>query len=430
MRGGRLFSYSFARGRETALGVRGRPYLGALLFIGEAPWWLSSWCWWCFWSLRRSPSKSGAIARTVPVALALAPPLRGFYLATKPLVDVFNWLGNLVLRPFGIPPASEAGHAPHSEDELRTLLRESREGGLIQGEEQRLSDAALVFGDRRAREVMTPRSEIDFVTTDRTPREAAELAMTGGHTRLPLSEPDRGLEGTIGFVNAKDLLRVAFGAAEDDLRELARPIARVAESTRLDEVLREMRHDRRHMALVLDEHGTVVGLITIEDILEELVGEIEDEFDPRERELIRPEDGSLWIDGSAPVRMVAERLRVPDESPHEATIGGHLIEVLGRVPEEGEVVHFGRAPLEVAEVDDTRIVALRGRSEFLNQVDREDRVLSSRHAGDRRPPAPLARAAARPARRALRGAAAAPARHRLGARGRRRARRAVRPARA
>jgi CBS domain containing-hemolysin-like protein len=299
--------------------------------------------------------KSGAIARTVPVALALAPPLRGFYLATKPLVDVFNWLGNLVLRPFGIPPASEAGHAPHSEDELRTLLRESREGGLIQGEEQRLSDAALVFGDRRAREVMTPRSEIDFVTTDRTPREAAELAMTGGHTRLPLCEPDRGLEGTIGFVNAKDLLRVAFGAAEDDLRELARPIARVAESTRLDEVLREMRHDRRHMALVLDEHGTVVGLITLEDVLEEIVGEIEDEFDPEEREPIRRDGGDTVIAGWAPVRLVEEHLGLELEGHHEATIGGLILEQLGRLPEPGEEVEIGGARFEVIAAKDAQI---------------------------------------------------------------------------
>jgi CBS domain containing-hemolysin-like protein len=303
--------------------------------------------------------KSGAIARTVPIALALAPPLRFFYLATKPVVDLLNGLGNLVLRPFGIPPASEAGHAPHSEDELRALLRESREGGLIERDEERVSEAALVFGDRRAREVMTPRSDIDYVVTDQSPRDAAATAMDSGHTRLPLSDPDRGLEATVGFVNAKDLLRVAFGTAPDDLRELARPIARVAESTRLDEVLREMRHDRRHLALVLDEHGTVVGLITLEDILEELVGEIEDEFDPRVRELIRREGDGLWIDGSAPVRLVAEYLRVPDESPHEATISGHLIDALGRVPEPGEVVHFGRAPLEVIEVDDTRIVALR-----------------------------------------------------------------------
>ena len=303
--------------------------------------------------------KSAAISRTVPVALALAPLMRAFYLATKPLVDLFNGLGNLVLKPFGIPPASEAGHAPHSEDELRLLLRESREGGLIERDEQRLSEAALVFGDRRAREVMTPRHRIDYVTTTDTLSEVAEKAIRSGHTRLPLCEPDRGLEGAIGFINVKDLLPIAFGRTEVDLRSLARPIARVAESSRVDEVLREMLRDRRHLALVLDEHGTVVGLITLEDILEELVGEIEDEFDPRTRELMRVEEGALRIDGAAPLRSVAERLGARVEGPHEATVGGHLIDDLGRVPEPGEIVYLGGVQLQVVSVDDTRITALR-----------------------------------------------------------------------
>jgi CBS domain containing-hemolysin-like protein len=304
--------------------------------------------------------KSAAISRTVPVALMLAPLMRGFYLATKPVVDLFNFMGNLVLKPFGIPPAAEAGHAPHSEDELRDLLRESREGGMIEGDEQQLSEAALVFGDRRAREVMTPRWDIVFATTDESPRDVAEKAMHSGHTRVPLCERERGLEGAVGFVNAKDLLRVAFGEAEGvDLRRLARPIARVAESERLDEVLREMRRDRRHLALVLDEHGTVVGLITLEDILEELVGEIEDEFDPRTRELVRPDGDGLRIDGAAPLRLVAERLGFAIEAPHESTIGGYVVELLGRVPAPGETVHIDGAALEVLEVDDTRVAALR-----------------------------------------------------------------------
>jgi CBS domain containing-hemolysin-like protein len=305
--------------------------------------------------------KSAAIARTAPLALVLAPPMRAFYLATKPLVDVFNGLGNLVLKPFGIPPASEAGHAPHSEDELRELLRESREGGLIDREEQQLSEAALVFGDRRARELMTPRSGIDAVTTDQSARAIAGRAMETGHTRLPLCDAGAGLEDALGFINAKDLLGVAFGREDVDVREIARPLARVAESTRVDEVLRAMRRDRRHLALVLDEHGTVVGLITLEDILEEIVGEIEDEFDPRSRELIRPEGDGLRIDGGAPLRLVAERLAIAIDGPHEATIGGHVAERLGRLPAPEEVVDVGGVELEVVGVDGTRITALRTR---------------------------------------------------------------------
>jgi CBS domain containing-hemolysin-like protein len=303
--------------------------------------------------------KSAAISRTAPIALALAPPMRAFYFVTKPLVDAFNGLGNLVLKPFGIPPASEAGHAPHSEDELRTLLRESREGGLIEQDEQQLSEAALVFGDRRAREVMTPRAEIDYVSTDQTPREIAEKAMQSGHTRLPLVEAGQGLEDAVGFINAKDLLRVAFGRDEPDVRSLARPLALVPESSRLDAVLRAMRRDRRHLALVLDEHGTVVGLVTLEDILEELVGEIEDEFDPRAREMIRVEDGGLRIDGAAPLRLVAERLGMRVDTTHEATIGGHIAERLGRVPEADEEIELDGARLRVLEVDDARITSLR-----------------------------------------------------------------------
>jgi CBS domain containing-hemolysin-like protein len=307
--------------------------------------------------------KSAAIARTGPVALVVAPPMRAFYLATRPLVDLFNGMGNLLLRPFGLPPAAEAGHAPHSEDELRSLLRQSGEQGLIEADEQRLSEAALVFGDLRAREVMRPRPDIDFVTTDASPRDAARLAMQTGRTRLPLCEPDGGLDAALGVVNAKDLLPAAFGDGDPELRAIARPLARVSESTRVDEALREMRGQRRHISLVLDEHGTVIGLLTLEDILEELVGEIEDEFDVAEQQLVRREDGGLCIDGAASLRAVAERLGIAVEGPHEATIGGHVVEELGRVPAVGEHVEIAGVGLEVTGVDDVRITELRTQGE-------------------------------------------------------------------
>src|SRR5215208_3078616 len=228
--------------------------------------------------------KSLAIARTPPVVLALAPLMRAFYLSTRPLVDLLNAMGNLLLKPFGVPPASEAGHQPHSEDELRELLRESSRQGVIEPEEQELSEAALVFGDTRAREVMKPRGEVDLVLTTDSARTIAERAIATGRTRLPLCKPDGGLESAVGAVNAKDLLPLIFEDAQRlEVSSLTRPLAHISESARVDEVLRKMRAERVHLGLVHDEHGTVIGLLTMEDILEELVGEIEDEFDPDRR---------------------------------------------------------------------------------------------------------------------------------------------------
>ncbi|HEX5376164.1 MAG TPA: hemolysin family protein, partial [Solirubrobacterales bacterium] len=253
--------------------------------------------------------KSLAIARTAPVVLALAPIMRAFYMATKPVVDGFNAMGNLILKPFKVPPASEAGHQPHSEDELRELLRQSSREGLIERGEQELSDAALVFGDMRAREVMKPRGEIDYVLTNDSLAAIAERAIEAGRTRLPVCDPEDGLDSPVGVVNAKDLLPLLVkGKDTFELASIVRPIAHVSESAWVDEVLRQMREQRLHLGLVHDEHGTVVGLLTMEDILEELVGEIEDEFDVDGEEHFRERDGRLHVDGQAPVRALAERV--------------------------------------------------------------------------------------------------------------------------
>jgi CBS domain containing-hemolysin-like protein len=322
--------------------------------------------------------KSLAMARTTRIALLLAPPMRAFYFVTRPVVDLFNGLGNLLLKPFGIPPASELGHSPHSEGELRALLQQSSDLGLIEPEERALSENALVFGDRRAREIMTPRPEIVYVTTADSLETAAERA-ADGHSRLPLCDADGGLDAPLGMIHARDLLRVfALGHGDDrsgrdgrdgetrrpSLLELARPITRVSESTRIDELLRILRRDRRHLALVDDEHGTIVGLVTIEDILEELVGEIEDEFDAEGEDtqlaVERDPDGVVHVDGGASIRLVAEQLGLPlEEDLHEATIGGYVLEQLGRLPEVGEQVRLDGLTLAVEAVRGTRITRLR-----------------------------------------------------------------------
>jgi CBS domain containing-hemolysin-like protein len=300
--------------------------------------------------------KSLAISRTQRIALFVAPVMRVFYFATKPIVDLFNGMGNLLLKPFGIPPAREAGHAPVSEDELRLLLRESAAGGEIQEEEQRFTDNVLTFGDRRVREVMMPRSRIVFVTTDASFDEAVRIVRESGLTRLPLCKADGGLDSPVGLLHVKDLLVNGPGSR---LEEIARPLERVPESMLIDELLERLRKLREHFALVVDEHGTVVGLITLEDILEEIVGEIEDEFDPQEREPMREEPDGTVIAGWAPVRLVEERLGVEFRDHHEATIGGVVLEHLGRLPEAGEEVEVAGVRFEVLSAEEAQIQELR-----------------------------------------------------------------------
>ena len=303
--------------------------------------------------------KSLALSRTQGVSLALATPMRVFYLLTRPLVDLFNALGNLVLKPFGIPPAREVGHTPASEDELRTLVRQSSEQGLIEPHEQRFADNVFSLGDRRTREIMVPRPEVTVITVGEGGEEAAHRARETGHTRFPLCEEEGGLEAAVGLLNVKDLLTAPTSLAETELRELARPLPRISDATHVDELLRELRRARQHMALVVDEHGTGVGVVTLEDVLEEIVGEIEDEFDPPGAELVRREGETVVIDGAAPLRLVQEELGVELTDAHEATIGGHVVESLGRLPVKGETVDIGGRPVEVAGVGEARVEQLR-----------------------------------------------------------------------
>lgn len=224
--------------------------------------------------------KSVAISRTLETSLRVAPAMRVFYLATKPLVDLFNGLGNLVLRPFGIPPAREAGHAPHSEHELLELLAQSGEHGLIEAEEQELAERGFAFAERVARDVMQPRQAIEFVTFGTPTAEAARQAARARHTRLPVCDPELGLDAPWGLIHVHDLLGAMLQDQTISLRSLLRPLPRVAADTPVTALLARMRDECIQMVLVSDgerAEAATVGLVTLEDLLEELVGEIEDE---------------------------------------------------------------------------------------------------------------------------------------------------------
>ncbi len=303
--------------------------------------------------------KSLAISRTRKTSLILAPWMRAFYVMTKPAVDLFNAMGNLLLKPFGVPPASEAGHSPHSESELRELLRQSQHEGLIDLDDQELTENVFVFGDSRAREIMTPRPQIEYVTTDDDVAAVARRSIASGHTRLPLCERGGGLDAPVGLIHVKDLVAPVLERREVALVEVARPLLRVAESTLLGELMGDLRRQHQHIALVADEHGTTTGLVTLEDILEELVGEIEDEFDEQSSEEITRDGSATIVDGATPIRLLTQVLGITVSGPHEATVGGHLVELLGRVPDIGETIKLDGYDVEVCAVDPTRITRLR-----------------------------------------------------------------------
>ena len=306
--------------------------------------------------------KSLAIARTQRVGLLLVPPMRVFYLATKPIVDALNWAGNLVLRPFGIPPAREVGHTPHSEPELRSLLGQSERAGILDADERQYAENVLLFGDSRAREIMAPRPEVAFVTTGQTVSEAASKVDQTHHSRLPLVEPSGGLDAAVGFVHIHDLLAaLREDRGDHDVAELARKLPRIPDLMLIDEVLRTLRPGGHRVALVIDEHGTAVGLLTLEDILEEIVGDIPDEFGREEggpEPVVRDGDG-FRVRGDAPVSRVGAELDLDLSDTQEATIGGYVLERLGRIPDVGEHVELADREAVVTAVEEARVAELR-----------------------------------------------------------------------
>lgn len=306
--------------------------------------------------------KSLAIARTGTTSLALAPLMRGFYLSTKPMVDAFNAMGNLVLRPFGIPTVREAGHVPHSEDELLALLRQSAQDGLIEPEERDIAERAFEFSEARVREAMVPRTDIAFVTTDMSRALVRERIVQTGHSRLPVCDPKGGVDSTRGIVTAIDLL----GSVQDEahpVAELVRPISIVPDEMSLVRLLESLRHSRQHMALVVDEHGTVQGLVTMEDIVERVFGEIYDEFDEGLQGddpslIVAHDDGSFTVPGACPIHELARRGIVL--SPGEyTTVAGFVLAHAGRLPAVGETVAASGWNIQVTGVDHNTIRQVR-----------------------------------------------------------------------
>ncbi len=295
--------------------------------------------------------KNLALADAERMALRLARAFGWFIRAFRPLILVLNATANAVVRLSGVQPVEEIGLV-HTPDELRMALRESmREGKLAVGEARVLS-AVLALGDIDAESAMTPR--IDLVTVDAaaTPAEILAVAARSGHSRLPVHRDD--LDHIIGVVHVKDLLIAEPEVVADKTaRELMRPMPVVPESRDLDHLLHDMRTERSHLALVIDEYGGTAGVLTLEDILEELVGEIADEFD--EDELMPQDRSGAWVVPGSMRRDELQRLTgLALPSGETETVSGAITEALGRLPARGDRVDHDGWTLRVLTIEGRR----------------------------------------------------------------------------
>lgn len=304
-----------------------------------------------------------AIQKARDTTLMISLPLRLFFQISYPLIWMVNSSSQAMLRVMGIEPITE-NEFVHSAEELHLIVSEAQRKHQLSLTAKDLVINILDLKRKTAKRAMIPRTQVEFFSTRATFEENLEKARRSKHTRFPLSDPD--LDNVVGIIHLKDVLWLFKEKGEKaDLKTIVRPVIFVPELASLEKLLRSMQARRMQAAMVVDEFGSVAGMVTFEDILEEIVGEIEDEFDS-EVPLWQKAGLERWlVDGRTPLYQVSELLGVEFDPRDATTIGGYILEVLGNVPEQDVVVPLpGEFEATVTAVDRSRIkqvvVAKRG----------------------------------------------------------------------
>jgi CBS domain containing-hemolysin-like protein len=288
------------------------------------------------------------------VALAVAAPVRGFFVVARPLVWVLQKSTEIVLGWMGLEPPG-ADIEVYSEPELKMLVSSATEHGELEAGEQEMLYKVFDFADKEASDVMVPRPEVVAIAIDLPPEEALAVTLDSPYTRYPVYTGN--LDSIVGILHVRDLFTALHdrGLADVRLSEVMRPAYMVPETKDLAALLTEFRRQNQHMAIVVDEYGGMEGIVTLEDLLEEIVGEIEDEFDLPDESVEQVDEDTIRIDGTFPIDDFNEEFGadLPVEDYH--TIGGFVFGQLGRVPEPGDEVAHDGLEFRVDEVEGTRI---------------------------------------------------------------------------
>ncbi|MGN0904029.1 MAG: hemolysin family protein [Alphaproteobacteria bacterium] len=295
--------------------------------------------------------KSIAIQKTEAAAMFVVRPLYLFAKVFYPLIYIFDHLAALSLKLIGIRPARD-GEVAHSEEEIKLIASASQRGGIIDKTESEIIKNAVDFSDKIAREIMIPRQDMECLYLESSYDENMEEVRKTRHTRYPVCDEDK--DNVIGMVHLRDIL---MNSAEKDLTKMLREVLFVPESLSVSEVLHTMKKRHIHMAIVIDEYGGTSGLISLEDVLEELVGDIQDEHDGiGEAEAKLMEDGSYEFLGMTLLDEAMEYMGLhPLEEHEEDTIGGYVFGLLARKPKVGDVVECPLCSFEILEIDGFRV---------------------------------------------------------------------------
>ena len=293
------------------------------------------------------------------IALIVVAPMNTLAGLLRPAIWLLKSASRLVLRILGYSP-DMADERLYSVDELRMLVAASQKGGLIESDQRDMLDAVFSFGDLAAREVMVPRTELVCVDVDSPLESVAQLLSAHPHSQLPVYQDS--LDNIVGVLHSKDMMRALLpGAGNMTVRQLMRPAFFVPDSQRADELLQQFRRHRQSMAIVLDEYGGTAGLVTLGDLLAEIVGEVGEPPADRMPDIQMAPDGSALINGLASLNDVNEALGLQLRDEHFETVGGYIMTRLGRIPRPGDEVRVEgeRAWLRVEEMDKLRVARVR-----------------------------------------------------------------------
>lgn len=295
-----------------------------------------------------------------PVALELARPLRGAVWVLSPIVKVLDALGHLIYRAPRSPGTRNGAGTPSAVTEAQIMLQVdvAEEEGVLEQDEGEMIRSIFEFGDTVAREIMVPRIDMKAVPDSATLAEAVDRAVVTGHSRIPIYQGT--VDNVTGIFYVKDSLRyLREGRLDIHVREVSREAHFVPEAKKVDELLSEMQSRRVHVAIVVDEYGGTAGLLTIEDILEEIVGEIQDEYDAEEAQVEQVSEHEVVIDALMTLDDVNDLLSLDLQEEDVDTLGGFVYSRLGRVPLQGDEIVSGGTRLVVDEVEGNRINKVR-----------------------------------------------------------------------